>query len=892
MPQQQAHVSAASDRDRERKYSLPPLALGGVPEHGYPQTSTMSGPPPPLPFPSNHYEVPGLPPLHTSLAPLQNYFGPGPALNPVPVNQYGSDNESGYGSGSGGGNHQYSSAMSAGGSRDGFASGGSVAGLGLQSARREIPTDRGGYVRAGYELGSANNPRTGDSRAPANTRDVDGEEISTIFVVGFPDDMMEREFQNMFIFSHGFEAATLKIPATVAARERDRELATAAAVNAVVGGASNISSNNLNLAASGAKPQQQQGGPPSATLPAQTGAQQQSAYLDPYGGMLDGASYEDAFGNLPLDGPGSLAQVLGIASRDGSGSPAAGIARKQIIGFAKFRTRTQALDARDLLSGKRVDAEKGCILKAEMAKKNLHTKRGLSNELLSFASNASFPLSALDAATLGRLASATNLNPAVLAELARQSAVQQAAQQQANSNSNIAGQANGNDRDSRDPRDAFNSFQSPASSSGYAPREREVSSNYARSATSHRGDYYDDAVPTPTSPQLHSSAYPALPDPMRRAYSQDRASGPPSDGPPDFVPHSPTSSSSVPASSPHLRNAMLQSAYSGNSMMQQLDEHAPASSSDGQRHPLNPPHRSFSNSQFGGSEAGGSGGGYASDGQGHGRERAQSHVGFNSQPLYQTFSSQSSGNSAPLSNGSRLGNITGPSLAAPPMGLSISANGIPRTQNPADMNAPKNTLYVGGLPAVLPSLTGPFSASHLEDSLRNAFSRCAGFRRLCFRSKSNGPIVFVEFDDVMYATQALQDMYGHTLGGLIKGGIRLSYSKNPLGVRSTNGLNGSPLAPALSDGTFPHPNSAPYQRRPSESVFGPAAPSLDWRSSMPHSPPVGSMRNAPPLASESQNHFSNSNNNDIPTPQFSVHSNAPPSQFSSSSSFSPFSFDH
>lgn len=38
------------------------------------------------------------------------------------------------------------------------------------------------------------------------------EEISTIFVVGFPEDMQEREFQNMFMFSPGFEAATLKIP--------------------------------------------------------------------------------------------------------------------------------------------------------------------------------------------------------------------------------------------------------------------------------------------------------------------------------------------------------------------------------------------------------------------------------------------------------------------------------------------------------------------------------------------------------------------------------------------------------------------------------------------------------------------------------------------------------
>lgn len=61
--------------------------------------------------------------------------------------------------------------------------------------------------------------------------------------------------------------------------------------------------------------------------------------------------------------------------------------------------------------------------------------------------------------------------------------------------------------------------------------------------------------------------------------------------------------------------------------------------------------------------------------------------------------------------------------------------------------------------------------------LRNAFSRCPGFRRLSFRAKSNGPIVFVEFDDVHYATRALQEMYGNTLGGMVKGGIRLSYSK-------------------------------------------------------------------------------------------------------------------
>jgi len=48
-----------------------------------------------------------------------------------------------------------------------------------------------------------------------------------------------------------------------------------------------------------------------------------------------------------------------------------------------------------------------------------------------------------------------------------------------------------------------------------------------------------------------------------------------------------------------------------------------------------------------------------------------------------------------------------------------------------------------------------------------------------------------QFEDVHYATKALNDMYGHTLNGLIKNGIRLSYSKNPLGVRSPSMSNGN-----------------------------------------------------------------------------------------------------
>ncbi|KAI7881082.1 hypothetical protein K492DRAFT_146430 [Lichtheimia hyalospora FSU 10163] len=125
---------------------------------------------------------------------------------------------------------------------------------------------------------------TASSSANLNGTSNSGEEISTIFVVGFPDDMQEREFQNMFIFSPGFEAATLKIPT----KDQEEDIHSNG----------NGTSNNNN--------------------------------------------------------------------------------RKQIIGFAKFRTRYEALEAKDILSGRRVDAEKGSVLKAEMAKKNLHTKRGLS----------------------------------------------------------------------------------------------------------------------------------------------------------------------------------------------------------------------------------------------------------------------------------------------------------------------------------------------------------------------------------------------------------------------------------------------------------------------------------------------------------------------------------
>lgn len=97
---------------------------------------------------------------------------------------------------------------------------------------------------------------------------------------------------------------------------------------------------------------------------------------------------------------------------------------------------------------------------------------------------------------------------------------------------------------------------------------------------------------------------------------------------------------------------------------------------------------------------------------------------------------------------------------------------IPPAANPADKNEPCNTLYVGNLPV-----------DAQEEDLRQLFSMCRGYKRMCYRTKNNGPMCFVEFDDTSCATRAMEALYGVMLPTCKKGGLRLSFSKNPLGVR-------------------------------------------------------------------------------------------------------------
>ncbi|EXJ79673.1 hypothetical protein A1O3_07953 [Capronia epimyces CBS 606.96] len=109
--------------------------------------------------------------------------------------------------------------------------------------------------------------------------------------------------------------------------------------------------------------------------------------------------------------------------------------------------------------------------------------------------------------------------------------------------------------------------------------------------------------------------------------------------------------------------------------------------------------------------------------------------------------------------------------------------------NPADQNPPCNTLYVGNLPM-----------DTSEDELKAIFSKQRGYKRLCFRTKHNGPMCFVEFEDISFATKALNELYGAQLHNSVKGGIRLSFSKNPLGVRAGQPGSTTPTTPLSASG--------------------------------------------------------------------------------------------
>ncbi|KAJ1763699.1 cell cycle RNA binding protein whi3, partial [Coemansia sp. RSA 1843] len=147
----------------------------------------------------------------------------------------------------------------------------------------------------------------------------------------------------------------------------------------------------------------------------------------------------------------------------------------------------------------------------------------------------------------------------------------------------------------------------------------------------------------------------------------------------------------------------------------------------------------------------------------------------------------------PRINQLNLGHLSAASLISP-MGVPYSASiatptgmvlpmATTRSVNSNDQNPPCNTLYVGNLPP-----------SAKEEELRQLFRNTIGYKRMSFRTKANsGPMCFVEFDSIDFATLAMNDMDGRMLSTSVGSGIRLSYSKNPLGIRSQN----NPTTPGI-----------------------------------------------------------------------------------------------
>ncbi|KAH9854933.1 hypothetical protein C2E23DRAFT_725170 [Lenzites betulinus] len=599
------------------------------------------------------------------------------------------------------------------------------------------------------------------------------EEISTIFVVGFPDDMSEREFQNMFTFSAGFEAATLKIP---------NKESTSYANNGV-----------------------QNGRAPGLPMPF-------GGSNDPYnivtmnqGGVLIDGGRDGPMTSWPAAGPSDDGHF-------GQSNIPMQPPRKQIIGFAKFRSRADALQARDVLQGRRVDVEKGAVLKAEMAKKNLHTKRGPGvgpSGLPSFPGGLSGAGAADNASGIQGLAAAGD----ALTQRDKLGTL-------GSMGVELNGFAPRRDRifETREDEDRDRRREFAAIGLGFNTRgPRERAEDDERERERKRREKEKEATRLRQN-SFAFEAFHSVPQQMVRqgtnsVLSAESGMGMSSDGmagpwgnlrdvsasaalrkmglPQHHLsglpvrPQSPSSLQTSPPTQEALANLSIPMAASsqngstqGSRSAQFSPDSNPASLPGHPSLPTRPrPQSPSSEPQSHQSLAGSLG---------------QMSVSMPNSAASSVSGSQSGHEDELVKSVGALAvstesGSTSPQLPSPASGSSGGG------RSGSDHNPPINTLYVGNLPTS--NSPGGYTLSFLEDRLRDLFSKQLGYRKLCFRQKSNGPMCFVEFDTVEYATKALNELYGDSLNGLVRnGGIRLSYSKNPLGVRTPNsGGNGPSL---------------------------------------------------------------------------------------------------
>ncbi|KAK2465947.1 hypothetical protein APHAL10511_001588 [Amanita phalloides] len=572
-----------------------------------------------------------------------------------------------------------------------------------------IPLNMPSHIPNGLSNIGSTNPsqNTPNPAATSGNSAVSGqEEICTIFVVGFPDDMQEREFQNMFTFSQGFEAATLKIP--------NKDSTTYAGNPGRVYGGSN----------------------------------------DPFNLVVDRDGTSSWAGAASGDESSGATQF----SNNGNAPP-----RKQIIGFAKFRTRQDALAAKDHLQGKRIDMEKGAILKAEMAKKNLHTKRGVgavpSNNAVSSVSIGTgmgnygvYQPSVLSGLTNGLDAYPVNdsmstpgslglnrVNPSLVRE-PNMGVLRERDEEDARRRENVMGFGTLPTRSARiddDERERRREeFRQRSGAAGFDP------------FNSYGPQAYSEAMRPPLGISGSNHGLYRSGELNGHMGIHDETVGP---------------WDSVTATSAQLTPARSASPLHGENATLAVE-------------------RQISSGSISPGVVNGS----------------QCDSFIDSSAIEAEIAKSLNG----LSLSTATGDIS-PQLPSPASNASSTGGRV------IDQNPPINTLYVGNLPTGI--------VEQLEEKLRELFSAQSGYRRLCFRQKNNGPMCFVEFEDVNFATKALHNLQGHTLNGLIKGtGIRLSYSKNPLGVRTPTSTGGGQLQQQQS-----HPAVDPLPSRPSDDPLQP-----------------------------------------------------------------------
>ena len=405
--------------------------------------------------------------------------------------------------------------------------------------------------------------------------------------------------------------------------------------------------------------------------------------------------------------------------------------RKQIIGFAKFRTRQEALEARDILQGKRVDAEKNAVLKAEMAKKNLHTKRG------PVAVNTNLPpiIAPGSASGIDSLTSPTNIHPSEALTTRERELGAIGAMGLGSRGGRLGDYIDGEDvgrtigtvrgvmgRADEDEREKMRRRQegdgSQIRSAAY-DAFHSVPVQVSRSPTQNLPSM-GGGLPAPSHDQigsLGSNVWGMTAKEVNRRLPIRVAL-------PDLSTHL-----TSPQASPPKSTGLPSSAHSvesdGSSGVHHSDTFSPPAGTFVLPH--QPP--------FGL------------------RSRPYSPCLDSSKPLSPTSSSlPSSQTSSDDGNGTveneaakDLGSMSvgSPNSSSPTSVGMMSSNAATTTRgNPGDQNPPINTLYVGNLPSSPPPVGYP--PNYLEDELRELFGRHPGYRKLCFRQKNNGPMCFVE----------------------------------------------------------------------------------------------------------------------------------------------------